>query len=95
MDRMKRLQEDDEASPEEMDTRFEKEKSESLLVVTEGIALCVLQGSSFHNSDQSPEFKKKSSKLQKVVLTCWRIVLSQFMHAGKSAFFGLSHFRVF
>ncbi|KAM3836483.1 sestrin-3 isoform 1-T1 [Vipera latastei] len=35
MDRMKRLQEDDEASPEEMDTRFEKEKSESLLVVTE------------------------------------------------------------
>lgn len=39
MNRMKRLQqekEDEEASQEEMDTRFEKEKTESLLVVTEG-----------------------------------------------------------
>ncbi|ETE65671.1 Sestrin-3, partial [Ophiophagus hannah] len=58
MDRMKRLQEEDETSPEEMDTRFEKEKSESLLVVTEGIALCVLQWSSFQNSDQPPELNK-------------------------------------
>lgn len=39
MDRLRRLQEekeDEEASQEEMDTRFEKEKTESLLVVTEG-----------------------------------------------------------
>ncbi|XP_020665014.3 sestrin-3 [Pogona vitticeps] len=38
MDRMKRLQEEkdeEEASQEEMDTRFENEKTESLLVVTE------------------------------------------------------------
>lgn len=41
MFRMKRLQEekeDEEASQEEMNTRFEKEKTESLLVVAEGTA---------------------------------------------------------
>lgn len=40
MERMKRLQEDkedEEASQEEMATRFEKEKKESLLVISGGI----------------------------------------------------------
>jgi len=42
MERMKRLQEDkedEEASQEEMATRFEKEKKESLLVISGGICV--------------------------------------------------------
>lgn len=54
MDRMKRLQgerEDEEASQEEMTTRFEKEKKESLFVVS---------GDTFHSFPHSGELPYSS-----------------------------------